>query len=167
MGPLAEASFERWERHEGSRLLIGVTSVSGGWSLGLEINGYLGVTPEVIVPLSAGTRVVAHYLNSAVDRFYYLDDRDIRLYFEPLFPAERDGSQADALVGAMRKAGFQLGDDEDLGVGDAEDDLPTAASFALAETLTGVRLTAELLEDSSYLWGVVPAPDAGSSPAML
>lgn len=162
LGPLAEASAEIWETHQGSRLLIGVTAVPGSWSLGLEINGYLGVTPGIIVPLSAGTQVVSHYLNNAVDRFYYVEDRDIRLYFEPLFPAERDGSQPDALVGPMRQVGFELRQDEDVEDIDAEDDLPTAASFALAETLTGVRLTAELLEDSSYLWGVVPDPGAES-----
>lgn len=158
LGALTEASFDLWERHQGEQLLIGVTAVSDGWSLGLEINGHLGVTPEVIVPLSAGTRIVSHYRNNAVHRFYYVEDRDIRLYFEPLFPAERDGSAPDAFVGAMRHAGFELDEDEDPADEDfeAEDDLTAAASFALAETLTGVRITADLLEDASYLWGVVP-----------
>ncbi len=161
LGPLAEASWQIWDRHQGERLLIGVAAVPGGWSLALEINGHLGVTPEIIVPLSAGTRVVSHYSNEAVDRFYYVEDRDIRLYFEPLFPAERDGSQPDALVEAMKQAGFELSehdDDADDDDADDEDDIPTAASFALAEILTGVRLTAELLEDSNYLWGVALAP---------
>jgi Family of unknown function (DUF6461) len=33
-----------------------------------------------------------------------------------------------------------------------------AASFALAEILTGVRLSPELIEDTSYWCGVVSAP---------
>lgn len=155
LGALAEASAEMWERHEDSSLLIGVTAIPGGWSLGLEINGYIGVTPEIIVPLSAGTRTVSHYQNNAVDRFYYAEDGDIRLYFEPLFPAERDGSQPDAFIDAMAQAGFELREDKDVEY-DTEDYLPTAASFALAEILTGVRVTAELLEDSNYLWGIAP-----------
>lgn len=154
LGPLAEASFDLWDSHQGEQLLIGVIPVCDGWSLGLEINGHLGVTPDVIGPLSAGTRVVSHYRNNAVDRFYYVEDTDVRLYFEPLFPADRDGSEPDALLAELSQAGFDLREpDDDYELGD--DDLPAASAFALAETLTGVRVTAELLESSSYLWGVV------------
>lgn len=35
-----------------------------------------------------------------------------------------------------------------------------ASAFALAEHLTGVRLTPELLGESVYLWGVAPEPKA-------
>jgi hypothetical protein len=152
---LAEASAEIWARHEGERLLIGVTTVPGGWALAMELNGHLGVTPGVIVPLSAGTVVVSHYRNDAVHRFYFVEDQVIRLYFEPLFPADREGSERDELAGAMTQAGFDLR--KDAG---AQGDVPAAAaSFALAEILTGVRVSPELIEDSSYWCGVVQAPE--------
>jgi hypothetical protein len=132
-----------------------VTTVPGGWALAMELNGHLGVTPGVIVPLSAGTVVVSHYRNDAVHRFYFVEDQVIRLYFEPLFPADREGSERDELAGAMTQAGFDLR--EDAG---AEGDVPAAAaSFALAEILTGVRVSPELIEDSSYWCGVVQAPE--------
>ena len=41
---------------------------------------------------------------------------------------------------------------------DAEFDIPTEAAFALAERLTGVRITMELLEESRYECGVAPVP---------
>ena len=55
----------------------------------------------------------------------------------------------------MTQAGFDLR--KDAG---AEGDVPAAAaSFALAEILTGVRVSPELIEDSSYWCGVVQAPE--------
>lgn len=137
---------------------IGVTTVTGegaDWALGIEVNGFLGVTEEVIVPLSAGTAVVSHYRNvNALDHFYWIEDRDIRLDFEPLFASDRRGSASDAVMDAMREAGFDLLDD-----GETEE--PTAAAFALAERLTGVRVTAELLEEAAYACGIVPDPSRG------
>jgi Family of unknown function (DUF6461) len=156
---LSQPSFEIWDRYHGEALFIGATTVRGAgadWVLGLEVNGYLGVTPAAIVPVSAGTRVVSHHQNvEAADNFYWIEDRDIRLYFQPGSPAWREGSTPDALVGVMRQAGFDLR----VGAGgDAGGDVRTAAAFALAEYLTGVRLTPELLDDSSYLCGVAPVP---------
>ena len=58
---LSAPSFEVWDAYEGDRLFVGATTVRGNaaeWVLGLEVNGYLGVTPTVMVPVSAGTRAV-------------------------------------------------------------------------------------------------------------
>lgn len=64
---------------------------------GIEPNGYLGTLDEVIVPLPRGTRLVSHFRNgNAVDHFFWLDDGVLRLHFEPLFPAQRDGSDPTA-----------------------------------------------------------------------
>ena len=149
------ADNERRAAHDDVRLFIGVTAVPGAggdWALGVEINGYLGVTPEAIVPLSAGTRVVSHYRNvNAVQRFYWVEDGDIRLHFEPLEPAYRDGSTPDALVDVMREAGFDLREDTDF-----ED--TTGATFALADRLTGVRVTMDLLEEASFECGIARVP---------
>lgn len=150
-----EPTFEVWEEHQGKVLFIGATSVpgeGGDWVLAVEVNGYLGVTEAAMVPLSAGTRVVSHYCNvNAVDRFYWIEDEDVRVSFEPLFAAHREGSTPDALVEVMRQVGFDLREDRDL-------ELVTAAAFALAEHLTGVRVTPELLEESAFVCGTAPIP---------
>ncbi len=157
---LSLPSFEVWDEYQGEALFIGATPVRGGgadWALGLEVNGYLGVTPAAIVPVSAGTRVVSHHQNvEAADNFYWIEDGDIRLFFQPGAPAWREGSTPDALVGVMRQVGFDL---REAAERDAGDDVRTAAAFALAEYLTGVRLTPELLNDSIYLCGVAPVPE--------
>jgi Family of unknown function (DUF6461) len=144
-----------WDEHPEKGMLIGVTTVpgdGGDWALAVEANGYLGVTEEIIVPLSAGTRVISHYYSNGVDRFYWVEDRDIRLHFNPSEAAYRDGSTPDAAVDLMREAGFDLSPEGDNTEDAAE------ASLALAERLTGVRLTPELLEQAIYTCGIAPVP---------
>lgn len=153
---LSERTFRLWDAAPVERLLIGATSVPGrdgtAWALGLEVNGFLGVTPDIVTPLSAGTRVVSHYANAGMNRFYWLDDTDIRLHFEPLFPDDRMGSTPDALVDVMRQVGFDLHQDGD------NTERAVAATFALAEHLTGVRLTRDLLDHSVYQCGTTAFP---------
>jgi hypothetical protein len=139
------------DEHGGDRLYLGATAV-GDWTLLVEENGYLGVTQKVIEPLSAGTQVVSHFKNvNAVDYFYWMVDGDLRLQFEPLFPDTRDGSDPDGQLAAMERAGFDLTDSDD-----DSNNLHTAAAFAFAEHLTGVRVTNELLESADYLCALAP-----------
>lgn len=156
LGELGRRAFRLWDAAPVEHLLVGAAPVAGrdgaGWALGLEVNGFLGVTPEVAAPLSAGTRVVSHYANTGMNRFYWIEDTDIRLHFEPLFPADRMGSTPDALADVMRRVGFDLSQDGD-NTGPA-----AAATFALTEHLTGVRLTRDLLDHSRYECGVAPFP---------
>ena len=153
---LFEPSMDIWHEYPAKGLFIGVTTIPGDigdWALGVEINGFLGVTPEVIIPLSAGTQVVAHSRDiEAVDRFYWVEDGDIRLTFTPLSSCYREGSTPNAVVDLMREVGFDVSED------DAEADHPTEAALALAERMTGVHLTPQLLEQATYICGVAPAP---------
>lgn len=154
---LLRPAYEVWERHDGDQLFVAVTAVGegggGDWTLAVEPNGYLGVTEEVVIPLSRGTTVVSHFRNvNAVDRFSWVEDGDVRLSLEPLFPENRYGRDADRLVEVMQRVGFVFDEDED-------DDLhPGEAAFALAEHLTGVRLTPQLLESATFSCGVAPVP---------
>lgn len=150
---LVEAAYDVWDEYDGDRLFIAATPL-GGWALAVEPNGYLGITAPVLAALSAGTRLVSHFRNvNAVDHFHWQRDGHNLLHFEPLFPARRDGSEAGAAAGIMREAGF------DLTEGDQHDHtLHTEAAFALAERLTGVRLTAELLESAAFVAGTAPRP---------
>lgn len=148
-------SMRLWEQERVESLFIGATAVTGdggAWVLGVEVNGFLGVTEEVIVPVSAGTRLVSHYRNiSREDHFYWIEDQDIRLSFRPDEPAHRTGSTPDAVADVMQEAGFDLRED-------GGSDGRTAAAFALAERLTGVRVTPGLLGRSAFTCGVVPIP---------
>ncbi len=152
---LFEPSMDLWDAHDGRELLIGVTEVSGhrgAWALGLEFNGFLGITPELLVPLSAGTITVSHSRDiEFVGGFYWAEDGVIRLYFEPMNACYREGSTPDAVAGVMRNAGFDLRVE-----GEAEH--CTEAALALAERITGVRGTPALLEESTYHCGIVPVP---------
>jgi Family of unknown function (DUF6461) len=154
VGDLFGPSMKLWENHPESGMFIAVTTVPGGdWALAVEVNGYLGATEEVIESLSAGTRLVSYYTSVVgPGRFYWAEDGDIRLNFNPVEAAYRDGSTPDAVLDAMAEIGFDLSED-----GDNTDD-SSAAALALAEYLTGVRITPELLEKATYTCGIVRVP---------
>ncbi|MDN0196105.1 DUF6461 domain-containing protein [Streptomyces sp. S.PNR 29] len=151
---LCEPSYESWDGHDGERLFVGVTAV-GGWTLMVEYNGYLGIRHAAMIPVSRGRRVVSHFRNvNAVDHFYWFEDGDVRLHFEPLFACARDGSHADGLLTEMRESGFDLSDGDDRDYSEH-----TEAAFALAHRLTGIRLTPQLLASAEFLCGVAPVPE--------
>lgn len=142
-----------WDNHGGRGCYVAVTEVSG-WALMVEINGWLGSDPAVLVPLSAGTTIVSHYRNvNALDQFTWVEDGSIRVRFEPLFPTVRSGAAPADIELAMRAVGFDLSEGEDRRI-----EGHTAAAFALAEHLTGIRVTPDLLDESSYLCGVAMLP---------
>ena len=89
---------------------------------------------------------------NAHDLFLWYEDGTLRTSFEPLFPTDRDGSTPDELVEMMAAAGFDLQEDED----DKDDPLTIEPAFALAERLTGVHLTPELLDKATFTTGLAP-----------
>lgn len=144
---LREPSSDCWYQHYGDPLFVGVAAV-GEWSLMIEHNGYLGVTDAAMLPVSRGRTVVSHFRNvNAMDHFYWFEDGETRLHFEPLFAHARDGSHADEpeLLAKMRESGFDLREDDDRSY-----DRHTEAAFALAHRLTGVRLTPELFASLEF-----------------
>src|SRR5205823_14898736 len=119
-----------------------------------EVNGWIGTLPAVIVPLSQGTRLVSHYRNvNALDFFKWVEDGEVRLSFEPLFPSVREGSRADDVVEVMGQVGFDLREGPERTF-----EHHTEAAFALAEHLTGVTVTPALLSTSDFLCGIAPIP---------
>jgi len=86
-------------------------------------------------------------------------DGEVLVSFEPLFPGQRDGTGADAVLDLMRQVGFVFDEEPDFEVY-----RPSAAACALAETLTAVRVTPALLEGSTYLGGTAPVPGLRSRP---
>ncbi len=155
LSQLFEPSWRLWRERSGDELLISVAAVpgdGGDWALAVEINGFLAIREDLAIQLSAGTRLVSHLwmeVNFAND-FLWVEDGQVRLEFQPLSPAQRWGTTPDALLPEMTEAGFDLGDEDGDG-----DDKPIAATFALAERLTGVRVTPDLLENARYACGIV------------
>jgi Family of unknown function (DUF6461) len=119
---LERSAEEAWNENDGEVSFIGVTSV-GEWSLAVEPNGYLGSVERVVVPLSAGTRLVSHFHNID-DHFYWIEDTDVRIQFG----------------------------------GADEPEQAVEVAFALAEYLTGISVTPELLNHAVFVCGAAKVP---------
>ncbi|MFF4416552.1 DUF6461 domain-containing protein [Streptosporangium sp. NPDC001559] len=141
---------------------FGAASV-GDWVLLAEANSGLGVTEEIIMPLSAGTRLVSHfYLEiEGMDYFHWIDDGEIRFEFlhqegyshwikdgkvQLEFPPQEGYSEEmpDELAEVMERIDSAVYPVVDPHAGPA---------FLLAERLTGITMTPRLLEESTYLCG--------------
>ncbi|WP_330481426.1 DUF6461 domain-containing protein [Streptomyces sp. NBC_00724] len=148
---LVDAAYELHDRYQGRRTLIALTTI-GSWTLMIEPNGYLGVTEEVALPTSRGTRWVSHYDNhdgNTGGTFLWAQDTNQRLHFELDDPGHRTGSTPDELLDVIRHTGFEFPDEPA-----PTDDYPAAsAALALAEHLTQVRLTPELLQNTTFSCG--------------
>ncbi|MGW1883651.1 DUF6461 domain-containing protein [Streptomyces sp. NPDC001970] len=152
---LVEAAHEAWDG--GDSQFVGVTT-SQGWALMIEPNGYVGTLDEVLSPLSRGSELVSHFRNiNAADYVNWFVDGELRLNFEPLFAYARYGADPDGSVEEMSAAGLDVRDPQNQ-VDDDDFALTTAATFAFAERLTGVRITPELLDGTEFLCGRVPIP---------
>jgi hypothetical protein len=131
-----------------------VRGAGGDWTLALDFGGDLGTRPRLLEALSAGTRVVSHSSNGGkpMDFFHWYENGELRTTFE--WPAHRTGSTPDELNAVMREVGLNPAGDQ------APDVDRKAAVFALAERLTGVQVTAQLLADAEYRIGEVPEEPA-------
>ncbi|MBM2616856.1 hypothetical protein JIG36_14945 [Actinoplanes sp. LDG1-06] len=124
---------------------FGVSRLDDSWSLVVEDNGTLGLADELLRPLSVGTTVVCLYRGAdGRGRFLVLEDEAVQLALDPMEAGRRTGAKASELGTQIAAAG--LGGSAD----------PTAAGFALAERLTGVRLSLEMLQERTYLFSEVP-----------
>ncbi|MGW4164003.1 DUF6461 domain-containing protein [Streptomyces sp. NPDC004788] len=127
------------------------------WTVVLGFDGGLGL--PCAEALSEGGRVVAHSSNGGkpIHLFRWFEDGELRTTFEG--PSARDGSSPNELVPLLREVGFPLtpgGEhDESAPVVDGK-----AAVLALAERLTGIRVTESLLQDATYELGLVPERSA-------
>ncbi|MEW2067924.1 DUF6461 domain-containing protein [Streptomyces sp. NPDC007346] len=132
---------------------------SGDWTLVLGFDGGLGIAEPCMETLSKGGRVVAHSTNGGkpIHLFHWFEDGELRTTFEG--PSSRDGSTPDELVPLLREVGFPL-----TAEGEHDESAPDvdrkAAVLALAERLTGIRVTESLLQDVTYELGLVPEQPA-------
>ncbi|MFG2429755.1 DUF6461 domain-containing protein [Streptomyces sp. NPDC048590] len=152
----AETGYDYWDES----YVAGAFSAPGGngdWTVVLGFDGGLGL-PRVET-LSEGGRVVVHSSNGGkpIHLFHWFEDGELRTTFEG--PSARDGSTPDELVPLLRAVGFPLTPE-----GEHDESAPDvdgkAAVFALAERLTGVRVTESFLRDATYELGLVPEQPA-------
>ncbi|MDX3239136.1 DUF6461 domain-containing protein [Streptomyces sp. ME03-5709C] len=131
-----------------------VPGEGGEWTLVLHVGeGGTGMRARFLEALSAGGRAVVHSGNGGkpLEFFHWYEDRELRTTFER--PAVRQGSTPDALNPLIGEVGWVSPDGE----GEASEGVDAkAAAFALAERLTGVRVTEELLRNAEYRLGLVP-----------
>ncbi|WP_020123927.1 DUF6461 domain-containing protein [Streptomyces canus] len=136
-----------------------VPGESGDWTLVLGFDGGLGIATPSLERLSNGGRVVAHSTNGGkpIHLFHWFEDGELCTTFED--PAARHGSTPDELIPLLRDVGFPLTVE-----GEHDDSAPDvdrkAAVLALAERLTGIRVTDSLLQDAAYELGLVPEEPA-------
>ncbi|GAB2466792.1 hypothetical protein GCM10027187_38770 [Streptosporangium sandarakinum] len=148
---LGDAAFSG---SSGPGAFIGVTTI-GDWAFVIEPD-WNGIAEGVIMPLSAGTRLVSHYLMTikALDYFYWIEDGELRFCF-----VAQEGYMEevpDELVETMGRIDS---------VHSSFSNLHDGPAFLLAERLTGITLTPQLLEESTYLCGVVPEPRSWRMPS--
>ncbi|MFD8562959.1 DUF6461 domain-containing protein [Streptosporangium canum] len=143
---LDELTETAYSSYDGKNMFFGAVAV-GDWVLLVEANGGLGVTEEIIVPLSAGTRLVSHfYLDiKDMDYFHWIKNGKI----QPEFPHQEGYSEEmpDELAQTMEWIDSLYPPHTYPNEGPA---------FLLAERLTGITMTPQLLGEATYLCGVVP-----------
>jgi hypothetical protein len=141
-------------------VLLALAQVDG-WTLVVEPAGALCLDEDVAGPLSAGTTLVTHSYSEHSDPvFRWMRDGDTLVRCDPSAAGWREGSDPDRLLGVMERLGFDLGTEE-LDPADPRwtyDPLSRERAFALAEEVTGVRLTQESLAATTFLCAAVPDP---------
>ncbi|MFF5897513.1 DUF6461 domain-containing protein [Streptomyces argenteolus] len=154
----AEADDDPWDES----YVAGAFSAPGergDWTLVLGFDGGLGIEGACVETLSRGGRAVAHSSNGGkpIHLFHWFEDGELRTTFE--VPSVRDGNSPDELVPLLRDVGFPL-----TPQGEHDESAPAvdrkAAVLALAERLTGIRVTESLLQDATYELGLVPEQPA-------
>jgi hypothetical protein len=124
---------------------IGAVKI-GDWTLVIEPGGWqIAVDPDIMARVARGTEVVSIYCHEfASDTFAYIVDGAPVVWFDPMLPDARSGSDPDRFIEEMRAVG--LDPEFDLDDEDAHIDLPIERSFALAGRITGLPFSAEMLE---------------------
>ncbi|MFC8201557.1 DUF6461 domain-containing protein [Streptomyces sp. NPDC057298] len=154
----AEVDYDYWDES----YVAGAFSTpgeNGAWTLVLGFDGGLGIAGACVETLSKGGRVVAHSTNGGkpIHLFHWFEDGELRTTFEG--PSSRDGNTPDELVPLLREVGLPLTPE-----GEHDESAPDvdvkAAVLALAERLTGIRVTESLLQDATYELGLVPEQPA-------
>lgn len=131
-----------------TRFFVGIMRV-GNWSIIVEDNGSLGVTPEIVQPLSAPRGLVLGYRGGGgrPGQLMIFRDGDLALDLDTSAPDRAIGTKARELRPDLLAAGLS----GDKGPAD-----PTASALAFIAAKTGIKLAEPWLEKVSYLLVTVP-----------
>jgi hypothetical protein len=159
IGGTVERAFpslhELWdtEAERATSPVVAITTI-GDWVFMAESGSLVGGSTSTAIPLSMHAVLVSHTQSVDLDTsFLYIVDGDVRLSFQPMHPTMREGSGSDEFMEELRSAGFDLV--EESATGRRNDH--GGAAFALAEIITGVHLTAETLDSSTYSYVTIGA----------
>ncbi|MGW1543952.1 DUF6461 domain-containing protein [Streptomyces sp. NPDC002309] len=154
----AEAEYDYWDESYVAGAFT-ASGENGDWTLVLGFDGGRRIEGGCVETLSKGGRVVSHSSNGGkpIHLFHWFEDGELRTTFES--PWARDGNSPDELVPLLREVGFPLTPE-----GEHDESAPDVdgkvAVLALAERLTGIRVTESLLQDAVYELGLVPEQPA-------
>ncbi|MGI8331342.1 DUF6461 domain-containing protein [Actinomadura scrupuli] len=141
---------ERLDYNWGDFQFVGATQVTGThgkWTLTVEFNGLAAIDHSLMRHVTTGTTAVSHSINPvAVGRFCSWRDGHLLTWFET--PYQGSGEAPEALDEVISR----------VGVG-SHDSRKAEGYFALAEELTGIRLTPYLLDQAVFSTGIVPLTD--------
>ncbi|WP_052422344.1 DUF6461 domain-containing protein [Nonomuraea candida] len=120
---------------------IGAARV-GDWTVVIEPGGWqIAVDGNTYAPVSQGTEVVSVCRHEyARDTFAYIVEGTPVVWFDPMYPEERSGSDPDRFVAKMREVGL----DPDHDIDGPGIDHPMESSFALASSITGLSFSTDL-----------------------
>ncbi len=149
---------------------VGVADIGGGWVLLIQHNSeYLGVSDELFKPVIDNHEVISHFSNvNANSQFVWWRNGQRQISFEPMFATSvLDRARSTPTAGSSTLfdlmsdvGGFEL----------EETDEPRAeffhleASFALAERLTGIAVTKDLIETAEFIVALVPTTTEPQAP---
>ncbi|TMR18640.1 hypothetical protein ETD86_21480 [Nonomuraea turkmeniaca] len=121
---------------------IGAARV-GDWTVVIEPGGWqIAVDSETYARVSRGTGVVSVCRHDyASDTFAYIVDGTPVVWFDPMLPDERSGSDPDRFVEKMREVGLDPNHD----INGPGIDHPIERSFALASSITGLPFSPDML----------------------
>ncbi|WP_076482603.1 DUF6461 domain-containing protein [Williamsia sterculiae] len=149
---------------------VGVADIGDGWVLLIQqASDYLGIDDELFGPVIAHHEVVSHYSNvNANNRFAWWRDGKRVVSFEPMSPtmdlewaratAPEETDTVLALIAEV--GGIELDDHE----GTRTEFFHIEGSFALAERLTGVEVSKELLASAEFTVAMIPTTTQPDDP---
>ncbi|GAA3465756.1 DUF6461 domain-containing protein [Nonomuraea roseola] len=121
---------------------IGAVKI-GDWTVVIEPGGWqIAVDSKIGARVSRGAEVVSVCSHDfASDTFAYIVDGTPVVWFDPMFPDERSGSDPDRFIEEMRQVGL----DPDHDIDGPGIDFPIPSSFALASKITGLPFSPDML----------------------
>jgi hypothetical protein len=131
-----------------SRFFVGIIGV-GKWSVIVEDNGSLGVTPKIAQPLSAGDGLVVGYRGGGgkPGHLMVFRDGDLALDLDTSAPDRATGTKVADYRKDLLAAGLS---------GQSAPADPTVAALTFIAKRTGIKLVEPWLQTRSYLLVSVP-----------